>query len=549
MRDLLILPNLLDAADKPPPKASAHRAGLKTNSTAPFQHVFEQSSKMVQKQELKPQPKESGDDTEETAQSDRVRNTSDQLSAASQSETATLPLNHPDNNPIQSNTISDGKEGNKDEQINLDNSMAKTKIKTPDGNLTTLAGAKITFTTDTIQGDSLKGVIADKGNLATPEMSLVNGSDQADKQRQNITTETTQPVNTARNGKENEFTGELKQPQTIPSNLVLNPSLQTIPPEEQTGGDVNLKVNTENVEIQDQNVNEASKGVNSPEISTNSNAESNTQGISPQPTGQEPLQTSSLNIDSRSVVSTGDTLLAKDGHKNFDANEPGSKGQNVSATVVYQKSNTITNVGINTTEQGKAFVAQASGSDPLEGSLVGKTTDKPKEDPPPETIQTGVPQPVIPQNKTTEPARLAEAPRNEVIQQLSKDLESFTKSGQQSLRLQLHPESLGKIDLHLTSNEGGVRIVMNADQAATGFMLERHLGELREMLEQAGVNLTGLSVNSGNAQSHSNGNFQNPSFHSTGFSSKNNPLIPNQEKKDPSAQLKMNHGTRVDYRI
>lgn len=549
MRDLLILPNLLDAADKLPPKESAHRAGLKTNSTAPFQHVFEQSSKMVQKQELKPQPKESGDDTEETAQSDRVRNTSDQLSAASQSETATLPLNHPDNNPIQSNTISDGKEGNKDEQINLDNSMAKTKIKTLNGNQITLAGAKITFTTDTIQGDPLKGVMVNNGNLTTPAMSLVNGSDQADIQTQNITTETTQPVDADQNSKQKEFTAELKQPQAIPSNSVLNPSQQTIPPEEQKGGDVNLKVNTENGEIQPQNVNEASKGVNSPEISANSNAESNTQGISPQPTGQEPLQTSSLNMDSRFVVSTGDTLLAKDGQKNFDANEPGSKGQNVSAAVVYQKSNTITNVGINTTEQGKAFVAQASGSAPMEGSLAGKTTIKPKEDPPPENIQTGVPQPVIPQNKTTEPARLAEAPRNEVIQQLSKDLESFTKSGQQSLRLQLHPESLGKIDLHLTSNEGGVRIVMNADQAATGFMLERHLGELREMLEQAGVNLTGLSVNSGNAQSHSNGNFQNSSFYSANFSSKNHSLMTNQEKKDLPTQPRMDHDSRVDYRI
>jgi len=105
--------------------------------------------------------------------------------------------------------------------------------------------------------------------------------------------------------------------------------------------------------------------------------------------------------------------------------------------------------------------------------------------------------------KSMEPARLAEAHRSEVVQQVAKELAVFSKSGGTSLRLQLYPEQLGRIDVRLISKMDGVQIVIHAENSSTATLLEKDLHLLRDSLIQSGVNLSGLSIGGGQAQTRS----------------------------------------------
>ncbi len=99
-----------------------------------------------------------------------------------------------------------------------------------------------------------------------------------------------------------------------------------------------------------------------------------------------------------------------------------------------------------------------------------------------------------------EPARLAEARTPEMINQITKGIDLLSRSDGQSLRLQLHPENLGKIDIRLSTGSEGVTVTLTTDMQLTGNLMERSLSELRTSLADAGINLASLSVNSGQQQ-------------------------------------------------
>jgi flagellar hook-length control protein FliK len=166
--------------------------------------------------------------------------------------------------------------------------------------------------------------------------------------------------------------------------------------------------------------------------------------------------------------------------------------------------------------------------------------------PPPETnTVTGNQQ--VSGTQPMEPARLAEAHHPEIVEQLTRGIDTLTKSGEQSIRLQLYPENLGKIDLRLASGADGVRIVMHADSSVTSQLLERHMPELRQVLMQSGVNLSGLSIGYGNPQEQPpgfDGKRQNPwQLHKKlgGFLDLNDP--------ETESQQKMESLSYVDYRV
>lgn len=151
--------------------------------------------------------------------------------------------------------------------------------------------------------------------------------------------------------------------------------------------------------------------------------------------------------------------------------------------------------------------------------------------------------------KSIEPARLAEAHRPEIVQQVARELEVFGKSGQTSLRIQLYPEQLGRIDVRLVSKADGVQIVLRADNASTAFLLERDLNTLRESLVQAGVNLSGLSVGHGQAQNRSDlgqGELPSPNQHTEKFGD----IMKNEESSARSSEQRWrDSSSTVDYRI
>lgn len=122
------------------------------------------------------------------------------------------------------------------------------------------------------------------------------------------------------------------------------------------------------------------------------------------------------------------------------------------------------------------------------------------ESPPQEAANIGAVQYQELDVQVKEPARLAEARSPEVISQVTKGIDLLSRSERQTLRIQLHPENLGKIEIRLSSGSEGVTVKLNTDTPATGILLERSLSELRTSLADAGVNLASLSVNSGQQQ-------------------------------------------------
>jgi flagellar hook-length control protein FliK len=110
-----------------------------------------------------------------------------------------------------------------------------------------------------------------------------------------------------------------------------------------------------------------------------------------------------------------------------------------------------------------------------------------------------------PHTPTPEPARLAEAqlktsPRvsAEVVwPQIVGQVETLLRSGESSMRVQLQPESLGRIELQVTANASGMHVRITTDLPLTGGLIERHLPDLRDALTQAGLTVSGLSVNVG----------------------------------------------------
>lgn len=167
----------------------------------------------------------------------------------------------------------------------------------------------------------------------------------------------------------------------------------------------------------------------------------------------------------------------------------------------------------------------------------------------PEAVQTSGPPSSSPAAKPMEPARLAEAHRTEVVQQVARELEVFGKSGQTSLRIQLYPEQLGRIDVRLISRADGVQIVMHAENASTASLLERDLNFLRESLVQAGVNLSGLTVGQGQAQGRSDlsqSQFRSPQQNAWKFGEAADHGDPSAKS---SAQRWRDSSSTFDYRI
>ena len=99
-----------------------------------------------------------------------------------------------------------------------------------------------------------------------------------------------------------------------------------------------------------------------------------------------------------------------------------------------------------------------------------------------------------PEITNSEPARLAEARNLHLTQQIARQVEDMANSGLKTLRMQLYPEALGKLELQLTSQGGSLKVVILADLAATQQTLERHALDLQQALQQTGVNLTGLTI-------------------------------------------------------
>lgn len=96
--------------------------------------------------------------------------------------------------------------------------------------------------------------------------------------------------------------------------------------------------------------------------------------------------------------------------------------------------------------------------------------------------------------KINEPARLAEAQTSDILRQISRQVAGTSGTGSQSIRIQLHPEDLGQIDLRISTSPVGTHVTLIADQSSTGKLLETHIAQLKQTLTDAGVQLANVHV-------------------------------------------------------
>lgn len=107
----------------------------------------------------------------------------------------------------------------------------------------------------------------------------------------------------------------------------------------------------------------------------------------------------------------------------------------------------------------------------------------------------------------TAPIKVAEAPAQaeapEVEKQVSDKLIQVLESGENRVEIQLNPEALGKVTIELTQNgDGTMSILLNAENAETRGMLERHITTLQETLMDRGQQSVQITVQRGEETQH-----------------------------------------------
>jgi hypothetical protein len=86
------------------------------------------------------------------------------------------------------------------------------------------------------------------------------------------------------------------------------------------------------------------------------------------------------------------------------------------------------------------------------------------------------------------------------VQQLVRAVDLLVRMDQSSMRVQLYPESLGRIEVRITQGPQGTGVLMVAEQPQTERLLLTSLNELRQSLAQAGVQLAELAIGQQNAR-------------------------------------------------
>ncbi len=95
----------------------------------------------------------------------------------------------------------------------------------------------------------------------------------------------------------------------------------------------------------------------------------------------------------------------------------------------------------------------------------------------------------------------------DMVRQIASQMEASIQQGRSSLRVQLHPQELGGIDIRFASSSQGMSVTVYAEQASTGRLLEAQLNQLRQSLSEAGVNLAQLNIHHESPSHQSQGGF------------------------------------------
>ncbi len=120
---------------------------------------------------------------------------------------------------------------------------------------------------------------------------------------------------------------------------------------------------------------------------------------------------------------------------------------------------------------------------------------------------------VAPAHETkVEPARLAEVQPHEVVAQIQRAVEQLDGQKLETIKVTLHPEELGRIELRITHGaDQGMQVSVRAEQPHTAALIENHLTELRSNLSASNLDVASIAISAGldSQQQQSHRSFQN----------------------------------------
>ncbi len=164
----------------------------------------------------------------------------------------------------------------------------------------------------------------------------------------------------------------------------------------------------------------------------------------------------------------------------------------------------------------------------------------------PKVTENTVPVSNVTNPQIAEPARLAEAPKNEVvINQVVNQLGQMVHSNRSTLRVQLYPEELGHIDLKVVTTKAGIDVTMIADRASTQEVLKSEMNSLKQNMHQAGIQLSDLNIGQRQNSNHQQLFDEKQSFSASGYQPK---ISSDKESIDSTKQVQL-RTSAIDYRV
>jgi flagellar hook-length control protein FliK len=86
------------------------------------------------------------------------------------------------------------------------------------------------------------------------------------------------------------------------------------------------------------------------------------------------------------------------------------------------------------------------------------------------------------------------APNSSAVDQIARWSEMLFERGKQEISIQLEPDNLGKVRIHVAARPEGLSITLSAEHLDTKDYIEAHLPELRTTLEHHGHKVEGFDV-------------------------------------------------------
>jgi flagellar hook-length control protein FliK len=87
-----------------------------------------------------------------------------------------------------------------------------------------------------------------------------------------------------------------------------------------------------------------------------------------------------------------------------------------------------------------------------------------------------------------------------LVRDIAEQVGVLAGQGKSEFQIQLHPDTLGRLHMRLTLDDGGVTVRMHAESAEAKSMIESNLGQLKQSFQDQGVRVDHFTIDVGQGQ-------------------------------------------------